>query len=264
MMLLLIDAVSVAVVFVLGFLIVYANNFLIRRRKKEFGIYLLLGMDKKDVSKILVAETFLVGLISLVAGIFIGIFASQFMSILVAKFFEADMSAYVFTISAEAIIKTIVCFAGIYLIVLLFHTVSISKFRLIELFTAEKKTEKQVLKNPIIATGIFVISVVALGIAYYRVGFCSAEVYKTEFLIYILVGIVATLCMFWSLSGFLLNLLQRAEGFYFKGLHAFTIRQFCNSINSSSVLLAIICLMLFATICTFSAGFSAFQTSSYP
>ena len=136
MMLLLLEMVSVGVAFVLGFLIIYANNFLIQRRKKEFGIYLLLGMDKKDVSKVLIGETFLVGMLSLAAGIGIGIFASQFISILVAKFFEADMSAYVFTVSGGAVLKTIINFVVIYLVVLMFHSVTISKLKLIDLFSA--------------------------------------------------------------------------------------------------------------------------------
>ena len=106
LMLILLDGVSIGVAFVLGFLIIYANNFLIKRRKKEFGVYMLLGMDKRQVSKILVSETFLVGVVSLVVGLGIGIFASQFVSIIVGKFFEIDMSAYAFTVSGGALLKT--------------------------------------------------------------------------------------------------------------------------------------------------------------
>ncbi len=256
LMLLLLEGLSIAVAFVLGFLIIYANNFLIRRRKREFGIYLLLGMGKGDVSKLLLGETFLVGLLSLAAGLGIGIFASQFMSILVGKFFEADMSAYVFTISVGAIIKTIVNFTVIYVIVLLFHSISISKYELIQLFSSEKRTEKQVIRKPVIGIVLFILSALVLGIAYYRVGFCMEEVYRTEFFTHILLGIIATLLLFWSLSGFLLSVLRKWNALYYNKLNAFVIRQFCNNINTSAISMGIICLMLFATICTFSAGFS--------
>lgn len=256
MMLVFLEMVSVGVAFILGFLIIYANNFLIQRRKKEFGVYLLLGMDKRDVSKVLFGETVLVGMFSLLTGIGIGIFVSQFMSILVAKFFEADMSAYVFTISGGAVIKTFINFVIIYLVVLAFHSFNISKLKLIDLFSAEKKSEKQMFKNPVWAVIVFLLSVVALGGAYYRVAFCSNEVVKSELIGWILVGIVATFLVFWSLAGFLLCILQRIKGFYYKELNAFVTRQFCKSINSSVVSMGIICLMIFAMICTFAGGFS--------
>ena len=94
MMIRMLEFVSVFVAVILGLLIVYANNFLINRRKKEFGIYMTLGMGKRQISKIILFETILVGILSLIAGIVIGIFASQFMSVLVAKLFEANMTKF--------------------------------------------------------------------------------------------------------------------------------------------------------------------------
>ena len=186
LMLSLLQGISIVVALILGFLIIYANHFLIRRRKREFGIYLLLGMGKKEVSKILICETLLVGGCSLAAGLGLGILSSQFLSILVGKFFEADMSTYVFAISVGAIAKTVVNFAVMYLIVLLFQSVTISKYNLIDLLYADKKTEKQVLKNPVMASLLFVLAAAILGVAYYRVGFCIEQVKKMELLTYIL------------------------------------------------------------------------------
>lgn len=256
MLLLVLEMLSIGVAFVLGFLIIYANHFLIRRRKKEFGVYMLLGMGKKDISKILVNETVLVGAISLVVGLLVGVFASQFMSIIVGKLFEADMSSYTFVVSGSAIIKTVINFAVMYLIVVLFHSITISKYQLIDLLSADKKTEKQVLKNPIVASILFVIAATGLGVAYYRVGFCTAEVDRNELITHILIGIVATLLLFWAISGFLLTVLRKWKGMYYSNLNSFVVRQFCNSINSSAITMGIICLMLFVTICTFSSGFS--------
>ncbi len=253
----LLEFISIIVAFVLGFLIIYANNFLIKRRKKEFGIYFLLGMEKKEVSKILVAETVIVGLISLAVGIGIGVFVSQFMSILVGKLFEADMSAYVFVVSGGAILKTIINFVVIYVIVLFFHAGNLSRLKLIDLLSDSKKAEKQTMKNPVVGTLVFLVAVLALGIAYYRVGFQGNQVGGRELLVYIVTGIVSTVLIFWAIAGFVMMLLQKIKGFYFKGLNSFVIRQFCNSVNSSVVSMAVICLMLFVTICTFASGFSA-------
>ena len=97
-----ISSLSIFVAIVLGFLIVYANNFIIKRRKKEIGIYLMLGMSNVKVSMILVLETILVGIISLITGILIGIGLSQLVSVFVAKLFEADMTKFSFVFSSYA------------------------------------------------------------------------------------------------------------------------------------------------------------------
>lgn len=255
-LLLVLEAVSVVVAFVLGFLIIYANHFLIRRRKKEFGVYMLLGMGKKNISKIIIHETVLIGAFSLVIGLVIGVLVSSFMSIIVGKIFDADMSAFVFEVSNSAIIKTIINFVVMYLIVIIFHSVTITKYKLIDLLSADKKTEKQVFKNPIIAFVVFIFAAIGLGYAYYRVGFHTSELNQKELIRHIVIGIVTTLLIFWSLSGFLLTVLRSFKKMYHKNLNSFVIRQFCNSINSSAITMGIICLMLFMTICTFSSGFS--------
>ena len=119
--------VSIFVAIILGLLIVYANNFLINRRKKEFGIYMTLGMGKRQISKIIILETIFIGIISLIVGLVIGIFASQFMSILVAKMFKADMTKFQFIFSENACIKTCMYFAVMYIAVILFNTFTVSR-----------------------------------------------------------------------------------------------------------------------------------------
>ena len=118
--------VSVFVAIILGLLIVYANNFLINRRKKEFGIYMSLGMGKRQISKIILLETIFVGIISLAVGLIIGIFASQFMSVVVAKMFEADMSEFQFVFSKDACIKTGIYFGVMYNAVMFFKTMTVT------------------------------------------------------------------------------------------------------------------------------------------
>ena len=161
--------VSVFVAVVLGLLIVYANNFLINRRKKEFGIYMTLGMGRRQISKIILMETIFVGIISLIGGLVIGIFVSQFMSILVAKLFEADMSEFKFVFSKGACIKTCIYFAVMYLAVMFFNAFTVSKYKLINLLNATKKNEKIKIRNPFLAILVFIIGASILGYAYYIV-----------------------------------------------------------------------------------------------
>ena len=248
--------VSVIVAFILGFLIVYANNFLIKRRKKEFGVYMMLGMGKGGISKILFGETILIGILSLGIGLFIGVFASQFMSILVAKLFEADLSAYTFTISISALQKTTINFGIMYIIVLLFNAFTISRYKLIDLFHARQKGEKQKIKNTGLAVIVFIVAVCILGYAYYQVGYREATINEEKAGVMIVMGCIGTFLVFWSLTGFLLKFVQRFKRLYYKNLNAFILRQLGSNINTAVFSMTVICLLLFVTICAFSSGIS--------
>ena len=248
---------SVFIAIVLGFLIVYANNFLINRRKREFGIYMTLGMGRGQISRIILIETILVGILSLIVGILVGVFASQFMSILVAKLFEADMTEFTFVFSKDACIKTCVYFAVMYIAVMIFNTLTISRYKLINLLTAIRKNEKVKIKNPVISILIFLISVVVLGYAYYLVTGGVYELNTSEkMMVPILMGIVGTIGVFWSLSGFILKVIQSRKKIYLKGTNMFVLRQLNNKINTTVVSMTVICLMLFMTISVLSGSLS--------
>lgn len=257
LMIQLIGMISVFIAIVLGFLIVYANNFLINRRKREFGIYMSLGMGRRQISGIILLETILIGILSLAVGLFIGIFASQFMSILVAKLFEADMTEFTFVFSKDACIKTCIYFAIMYIAVIIFNTLTISRYKLINLLTAVKKNEKVKLRNPIISILIFIASSVLLGYAYYLVTGGVYELRTGEQLLKpILMGVIGTVGVFWSLSGFILRLIQTRKSFYLKGTNMFVLRQLNNKINTNIVSMTVICLMLFMTISALSSSLS--------
>ena len=261
LMIQMLNFVSVFISVILGLLIVYANNFLINRRKREFGIYMTLGMGKRQISKIILLETILVGLLSLVAGLIIGIFASQFMSILVAKLFEADMSEFVFVFSKDACIKTCIYFAIMYLAVMIFNTITISRYKLINLLTAIKKNEKVKIKNPILSILIFLIAVGILAYCYWKVtGGVQTLSTADKMLPIILLGIISTILIFWSLSGFILKVVQMRKSLYLKGTNMFVLRQINNKINTTVISMSVICLMLFMTISVLSSSLSLRKT----
>ena len=160
--------VSVFVSFILGFLIIYASRFLIKKRNKEFGIYMTLGMSKRKISVILLIETLIIGLISLIVGLALGVMLSQVTSVFVARLFEANMEKFAFNFSKAAMIKTVIYFGIIYLIVMVFNTIIISKNKLINLLNASKKSESIKIKNPYVCVILFIISVVMFGIYWYQ------------------------------------------------------------------------------------------------
>lgn len=251
------SGVSVFVSCILGFLIIYASRFLIKRRNKEFGIYLTLGMSKRKISAILFFETLVIGIVSLVAGLVIGTILSQFMSVIVANMFDADMTKFKFIFSMKACVKTLIYFAIMYVLVMIFNTFSISRCKLIDLLNAGKKTEKVTMKNPVVCTIVFVIGVGILSYAYWMVtrGVRTLNTFD-KIGIPIALGCVATFLIFWSVSGFMIRIFTSIKSVYYKGVNSFVLRQFCSKINTTVFSTTVICIMLFITISVLSAALS--------
>ncbi len=253
----LLSGMSIFVSFILGLLIVYASRFLMKRRNNEFALYMLLGMGKAKISAILLIETMIIGIASLVCGLLIGAGLSQVMSALVVNLFDADMTAYRFTISGEAIIKTIIFFSIMYAVVMVFNSIVISKCKLINLIQSGRRSEKIKMKNPWLCTFVFIAATALLIWAYLTVN--SETIFAKSMnlmIICIIAGAVATLLIFWSVSGLILRLVMSAKKLYFKSLNSFTFRQISSKINTMVVSMTLICLMLFVTIGTLSTAFS--------
>ena len=252
-----ISYVSVFIAFILGSLILYANNFLVKKRNKELGIYMTLGMSKNKISKILILETIIVGILSLISGLILGLIFSQGLSILVVKLFGLKMSTYSFVISGKAMIKTVLYFGIIFLLVMIFNSFVISKYKIIDLLTVGRKTEEVKFKSNIVYLITFILCVVSLGIAYklvLEVGLIGIQ--DIKFTTSILLGVLGTFLFFFSLSGFILYIVKKNKKIYFKGLNIFIVKQINSKVNTNFISMSVICLMLFMTIGMLSTGFS--------
>ena len=251
-----ISSLSIFVAIVLGFLIVYANNFIIKRRKKEIGIYLMLGMSNVKVSMILVLETILVGIISLITGILIGIGLSQLVSVFVAKLFEADMTKFSFVFSSDALIWSVISFSLIYVIVTTFNLITLNRFKLIDLLSAKRKNEKVRIKNNWLILIIFIISLITIGYAYKLLYDGAILIVGNDFIKMIILGSLGTFLFFLSVSGFLLKVISLRKKLYYKDLNIFILKQVSNKINTHVVSTTVISLMLLLTIGILSASLS--------
>ena len=255
----LLSYVSVFVSFILGFLIIYASRFLIKKRNKEFGIYMTLGMSKRKISFLLLIETFLIGLISLIIGLLLGIILSQITSVFVANMFEADMTNFRFNFSKTAMMKTILYYGIIYIIVMIFNTIIVNKNKLINLLQASKKQEKIKFKNPIVCIILFILSILMLSSAYYMVtkGLFKLIKYDASILFLpISLGIVGTILFFYSIAGLVLKILSKCHKLYYKKLNTFVFKQISSKINTMVVSISVICIMLFFTLCLLSSTFT--------
>ncbi|MBF7809389.1 FtsX-like permease family protein [Clostridium beijerinckii] len=245
---------SMFVSVILGSLILYANNFLIKKRKKELGIYMTLGMGKRKISKILVTETSMVGAISLVAGLILGIAASQVLSTLILKLFDVSMNEYRFTVSINAIGKTILYFGIMFLLVMIFNVFVVSKYKIIDLLAADRKNEKMKFKNPYIYLVAFVLSIVSLIAVYKFFLKIGIDTWNPMFKPALVISVISTILFFFSLSGVILYFLNKNKKVYFKGLNIFVIKQVNSKFNTHFLSMSVICLMLFTTILVLSTG----------
>ncbi len=250
------SSVSILVAVVLALLIVYAGNFLMKRRNKEFAVYMVLGMSKGKISAIILMETIIVGIGSLIVGLILGMGLSQLMSAVVAGLFEADMTQYKLSVSGEALILTVFFFALMYLVVLLFNTVAVTRMKLIDLIQKDRRSENIKLKNPVLCVILFLISVAVLIWDYYQVTAGFKDMTNTKFGICTAVLCLTTALFFWSFSGLLLRLMKGLKGAYYRGLNAFTFRQISSKVNTMVLSMTIICLMLFVTICSLAGSFA--------
>ena len=248
MILTLIDVLSVFVSVILAFLVLYANNFMVKRRKKELGTYLLLGLSQGRIAALLFAETALIGLISLGVGLVLGIFLSQFLSVFTAGFFQITITEFHFVFSWKALGKTLLYFSLIFLVVMVFNSLTVSRQKLIDLLQAERKSERLRGRSLGLSVALFLLSLVLLAVAYAMLLIRGMLRVDALFYLMLALGSLGTLLFFRGLSGFLLQVLQSNKRLYYRGLNMFTLRQFAARVGSNYLSMTVICLMLLLAI----------------
>lgn len=250
---------------VMAFLMVYANNFIMKRRKKEFGLYQVLGMGRGRVATIMALETVIVSVVAFVAGIVLGVGLSQLVTFFTASLFKTQIANFHFFFSMHAFNLTLVCMLVMFVLTLLLNLRAVRRTKLIELMGAERRNESIKTRNPWIAIAIFVVGAVLVGVAYYRLlrdGFpltatdSKLQEAMNQFGITTAMVTVGTFALFWGLSGMLIKLLQSLRGVYWRGLNMFTVRQLAAKVNTVCFSMGVIAMLLFLAITSVTCGMS--------
>ena len=252
-----IGGVSVFIAGLLVFLVVYANRFLIRRRKKEFGLYLVLGMGTPDVVRIVLAESAIVGVSSLACGLALGVGISQVLLWVTSSLFSADVAAQkgiAFLFCPDAFAKTIVVFAAIFALAALVNSHTVARTKLVDLLRADRTVESLKLKSLPLSFALFVVSLGIIGAAYKLLVAGGLASLTPEFAAATALVVVGTALFFYSLSGFLLRAVQFARPLYLRGLNMFTLRQLNARVNTAFATLTVVCLVLFLAITSVCTG----------
>lgn len=250
---------------VMAFLMVYANNFIMKRRKKEFGLYQVLGMGRGRVATIMALETVIVSVVAFVVGIVLGVGLSQLMTFFTASLFKTQIANFHFFFSVHAFNLTLACMLVMFVLTLLLNLRAVRRTKLIELMGAERRNESIKTRNPWIAIAIFVVGVVLVGMAYYRLlrdGFpltatdSKLQEAMNQFGITTAMVTVGTFALFWGLSGMLIKLVQSLRGVYWRGLNMFTVRQLAAKVNTVCFSMGVIAMLLFLAITSVTCGMS--------
>lgn len=250
---------------VMAFLMVYANNFIMKRRKKEFGLYQVLGMGRGRVATIMALETVIVSVVAFVAGIVLGVGLSQLMTFFTASLFKTQIANFHFFFSVHAFNLTLACMLVMFVLTLLLNLRAVRRTKLIELMGAERRNESIKTRNPWIAIAIFAVGVVLVGVAYYRLlrdGFpltatdSKLQEAMNQFGITTAMVTAGTFALFWGLSGMLIKLLQSLRGVYWRGLNMFIVRQLAAKVNTVCFSMGVIAMLLFLAITSVTCGMS--------
>ena len=238
----------------------YTYSFLVKRRVKEFGLYSVLGMTKKQIAKILVLETIFIAVTTIVLGIGLGIIFDKLMLLVLLKLFSAGVS-FGFSITPIAIVFSVLLFGGIYFLLLLYTVIKIARLRIVALLKDENKGEKEPKSRWILA----IIGLALIGYGYYTAQTVQNPVKALVVFFYAVVAvIIGTYLVFMAVSITVLKIMKNNKNFYYKPKNFISVSGLLYRMKRNAVGLANICIlstMVLVTMGSTSALYAGMEKS---
>ena len=238
----------------------YTYSFLVKRRVKEFGLYSVLGMTKKQIAKILVLETIFIAVTTIVLGIGLGIIFDKLMLLVLLKLFSAGVS-FGFSITPIAIVFSVLLFGGIYFLLLLYTVIKIARLRIVALLKDENKGEKEPKSRWILA----IIGLALIGYGYYTAQTVQNPVKALLVFFYAVVAvIIGTYLVFMAVSITVLKIMKNNKNFYYKPKNFISVSGLLYRMKRNAVGLANICIlstMVLVTMGSTSALYAGMEKS---
>lgn len=257
-----ITLLSVVIAIVLAFLILYANAFLLKRRKKEIGMYILLGMTRGRIARIFSGETVLVSGLALMFGLGLGIALSQGLSLVALRLFAVELDRFRLVFSSDALLRTIFCFVLIDCIVMTLNSRSIAKLSIIHLLSAQRINYEINCKRSRFQYLVLLLSCCSIAGALILVNHYgilpSREHHGLEMAAVLLAcGLIG---FFYSLSSLVLAVVQKRDALYLKRLNSVLSRQISSKLRSDFLTLAVVCGLLIIAASGLTVGASSALT----
>ncbi len=246
---------NVIMVFAAIFLF-YTNSFIIKRRKKELGLYNILGMQKKNIAGIITLETLMVAFLSIVIGLILGIVFNKLMFMLLAKLIGAEEQIS-FTISQNGIILSLILFVSIFAVTLLYNLLQIVRAKPIDLLHGGEFGEKEPKANWFVA----ILGVILLGVGYYiSLTIVSPVEAMLLFFVAVILVILGTYLLFISGMTVFLKVLRKNKGYYYKSKHFTTVSGMLYRMKQNAAGLATICILSTCVLVMISTTFSMYTS----
>lgn len=217
----------------------YTYSFLIKRRVREFGLYSVLGMTKKQIARILILETIFIGVLTLVFGLAFGLLFDKLMLLVLLKLFTAGVS-FGFVITPIAVFLTILLFGGIFFLLLIYTVIKISRLKIVALLKEENNGERE-------PKARFILAILGLGLTGY--GYYLAQTIQnpikaiTMFFVAVLAVIFGTYLIFMAVSITVLKLMKNNKTFYYKPKNFISVSGLLYRMKRNAVGLANICIL---------------------
>lgn len=238
----------------------YTYSFLVKRRVKEFGLYAVLGMTKKQIAKILVLETIFIAVTTLVVGIGLGILFDKLMLLILLKLFSATVT-FGFSITPIAIVFSVLLFGGVYFLLLLYTVIKIARLRIVALLKDENKGEKEPKSRWILA----IIGLALIGYGYYTAQTVQNPIKAiTVFFFAVIAVIIGTYLVFMAVSITVLKIMKNNKNFYYKPKNFISVSGLLYRMKRNAVGLANICIlstMVLVTMGSTSALYAGMEKS---
>ena len=238
----------------------YTYSFLVKRRVKEFGLYSVLGMTKKQIAKILVLETIFIAVTTIVLGIGLGIIFDKLMLLVLLKLFSATVT-FGFSITPIAIVFSVLLFGGIFFLLLLYTVIKIARLRIVALLKDENKGEKEPKARWILA----IIGLALIGYGYYTAQTVQNPIKAlTVFFFAVVAVIIGTYLVFMAVSITVLKIMKNNKNFYYKPKNFISVSGLLYRMKRNAVGLANICIlstMVLVTMGSTSALYAGMEKS---
>ena len=238
----------------------YTYSFLVKRRVKEFGLYSVLGMTKKQIAKILVLETIFIAVTTIVLGIGLGIIFDKLMLLVLLKLFSATVT-FGFSITPIAIVFSVLLFGGIFFLLLLYTVIKIARLRIVALLKDENKGEKEPKSRWILA----IIGLALIGYGYYTAQTVQNPIKALLVFFYAVIAvIIGTYLVFMAVSITVLKIMKNNKNFYYKPKNFISVSGLLYRMKRNAVGLANICIlstMVLVTMGSTSALYAGMEKS---
>ena len=241
---------------ILILLVAYVNKYMIKRRKREFATYVLLGAEQKSVALMFFIETIVIGVLAIISGIFVGTLFSQGITALVLISANQEI-VFSLRLYMDTVGITFIFFIAMFCIIGLYNIIVLRKIKLIDMLNAHKQVEFKFKRSGKVYSVIFILAIILYGVC----GSCTIKLmnskvdYSVRMIMYIGISLVTfilgTYALFYSIAYIMIYIKNKWTNFKYEGTNLFLIGSIVSKIKTAPILMATISMTFLGAMISF-------------